>query len=102
VNDFSTTDPAKRAFLLRLVADLQGVSIITYYLSSSGAGTAVDFTAVGALNDQPGYILTGQAKDGGTAGSGLDTVSITIRGPTGELVYSSSGPVSEGDVVITP
>jgi hypothetical protein len=36
------------------------------------------------------------------AGSGLDTVSITIRRPTGELVYSSSGPVSEGDVVITP
>jgi hypothetical protein len=78
------------------------VSIITYDLSSSGGGTTVDFTVVGDLNDQPGHILTGQAKDGGPAGSGLDTVSITIRTPTGELVYSSSGPVSEGDVVITP
>ena len=63
---------------------------------------AVDVSAVGALNNQPGYILTGQAKDGGPVGSGLDTVSITIHTPTGELVYSSSGPVSEGDVVITP
>jgi len=80
----------------------ESVSIITYYRSSLGAGTAVDFTVVGDLNELPGYILTGQALDGGPAGSGLDTVSITIRTPTGELVYSSSGPVSEGDVVITP
>jgi endo-1,4-beta-xylanase len=80
----------------------QGTSIIAYYLSSSGTGTIVDFTAVGELNQQPGYILIGQAKDGGSAGSGLDTVSITIRTPTGELVHSSSGPVSEGDVVIAP
>jgi hypothetical protein len=50
----------------------------------------VDFTAWGELNQQPGYILIGQAKDGGSAGSGLDTVSITIRTPTGELVHSSS------------
>jgi len=80
----------------------ESASIITYYRSSPGAGTAVDFTVVGKLNNQPGYILTGQALDGGSAGSGLDTVSITIRTPTGALVYSSSGPVSEGDVVITP
>ena len=80
----------------------ESASIITYYRSSSGAGTAVDFTVVGDLNNQPGYILTGQALDGGPAGSGLDTVSITIRTPTGTLVYSSTGPVSEGDVVITP
>jgi len=80
----------------------EGASIITYYWSSSGAGAAVDFTVVGNLNNSPGHILTGQARDGGPAGSGLDTVSITIRTPTGALVYSSSGPVSEGDVVITP
>ena len=67
-----------------------------------GRRTAVDFTVVGDLNKLPGYILTGQALDGGPAGSGLDTVSITIRTPTGELVHSSSGPVIEGDVVITP
>jgi hypothetical protein len=80
----------------------ESASTITYYRSSSGAGTAVDFTVVGDLNNLPGHILTGQALDGGPAGSGLDTVSITIRTPTGARVYSSSGPGSEGDVVITP
>lgn len=77
-------------------------AIISYYLSSTPAGPAVDFTAVGDVNNKPGYILVGRAVDGGPAGSGLDTVSITVRTPTGDLVYSSSGPVSEGDVVIAP
>jgi hypothetical protein len=63
---------------------------------------AVDFTVVGELNNEPGYILTGQAVDGGGAGSGLDAISLTLRTPTGDPVYSSSGVVSEGDVVITP
>ena len=81
----------------------QGTSIITYYLSSDAeAGPAVDFTIVGQLEQAPGYILIGQAVDGGPAGSGLDTVSITVRTPTGALVHSSSGPVIEGDVVIVP
>jgi hypothetical protein len=57
---------------------------------------------VGELTKQPGYILTGQAVDGGAAGSGLDTISLSFRTPTGAPVYSSSGVVSEGDVVITP
>ncbi len=77
-------------------------SIISYYLSTTPAGPTVDFTVVGDVNNQPGYILVGQAVDGGPAGSGLDTVSVTVRTPTGDLVYSSAGPVSEGDVVITP
>ena len=75
--------------------------IIRYYRSSSGAGSAVDFTVVGKLNNSPGHILTGQALDGGPAGSGLDTVSITIRTPTPARLLSSR-PVSEGDVVIMP
>jgi endo-1,4-beta-xylanase len=79
-----------------------GAAVITYRLSTSTAGTVVDFTVVGELNNQPGYILTGQAVDGGAADSGLDTISLSVRTPTGGPVYSSSGVVSDGDVVITP
>jgi hypothetical protein len=71
-------------------------------MATSTAGTAADFTVVGELDKQSGYILTGQAVDGGAAGSGLDTIALTIRTPTGGPVYSSSGVVSDGDVVITP
>ena len=83
-------------------ARFHSTSVITYYLTPTPSGPRVDFTIVGQLNNAPGYIVVGQAVDGGPAGSGLDTVSITVRTPTGELVHSSSGPVIEGDVVIVP
>jgi len=57
---------------------------------------------LGTVNKKPGFILTGQAIDGGASGSGLDAVSITILTPTGDLVQASSGAVTKGDVVITP
>jgi hypothetical protein len=79
-----------------------GGAVITYRVSASAGGTTVDFTVVGELNKQPGHILTGQAVDGGATGSGLDAISFTVRTPTGDPVYASSGVVSEGDVVITP
>jgi endo-1,4-beta-xylanase len=80
----------------------RSTSIITYYLSSSDAGTEVDFTVVGEVNRRPGYILTGRAVDGGPCGSGLDTVSITLRTPTGQVIHESSAHVLWGDVVVTP
>jgi len=79
----------------------QSSSIITYYVSSSEAGAAVDFTVVGSVNKRPGYILTGQAVDGGPAGAG-DSLSVTVRTPTGTVIHAASGPVADGDVVITP
>jgi endo-1,4-beta-xylanase len=92
---FNFNDPATRV-------RFQSTSIITYAVSPSASGETLDFTVVGAVNNQPGYVMTGQAVDGGPAGSGLDAVSITIRKATGEGIYASAGPVSEGDVVITP
>jgi endo-1,4-beta-xylanase len=95
VLSFNYNDPTTRV-------RFKSSAVIAYRLSPSGAGTAVDFTIVGTFNKLPGYILTGQAVDGGASGSGLDALSITIRTPTGDIVYASSGAVSEGDVVITP
>ena len=51
---------------------------------------------------ESGYILTGFALDGGGPGSGLDVLSVTVRTPTGTVIFSAEGPVSEGDVVVTP
>ena len=76
--------------------------IITYDLSTSGAARRVAFTAVGPNAGQPGYIVTGHLVDGGGPGSGLDVLSVTVRTPTGTVVFSAEGPVSEGDVVVTP
>ena len=47
-----------------------------------------------------GCIVTGYAIDGGAAGSGADMLSITVRSATGTLIFSGTGVVSEGDVVI--
>jgi endo-1,4-beta-xylanase len=77
-------------------------NIITYDLSSSGSGLRVDFTAVGSNAGEPGYILTGYALDGGGLGSGLDVLSVTVRTPTGTVIFSAEGRVSDGDVVVTP
>ncbi len=80
----------------------KSTDVITYYVTPSGAGWRVDFTVVGTNAQAPGYILTGFAVDGGPAGSGLDSVSITLRTGTGETVFAKAGPVSEGDVVVNP
>jgi endo-1,4-beta-xylanase len=77
-------------------------AVIAYYVSPGASGNVVDFTVVGELEQRPGYILIGQAVDGGPVGSGLDLVSIAIRTPTGQTVFQSTGPVVEGDVVIVP
>jgi len=76
--------------------------VVAYYQSTTPSGPVVDFTIVGEMNNQPGFILVGRAVDGGAALSGLDSVSMSVRTPTGEQVHSSSGPVVEGDVVIAP
>jgi endo-1,4-beta-xylanase len=74
--------------------------VITYDLTPAGDGWRVDFTIVGTSGDEAGAILTGFAIDGGPAGSGADSVSITLRTATGAVLFSGTGTVSEGDVVI--
>jgi endo-1,4-beta-xylanase len=76
--------------------------VIAYDLSASAAGGRVDFTVVGTNAGRAGHIVTGYAVDGGAEGSGLDLVSVTVRTGTGEVLFSATGPVSEGDVVVTP
>jgi len=74
--------------------------VITYDLTPAGAGSRVDFTVVGTSGDDEGVILTGYAIDGGPAGSGADSVSVTVRTSTGTVLFTGTGTVSEGDVVI--
>jgi hypothetical protein len=76
--------------------------VITYDLSQTPAGPRVDFTVVGTNAGAPGYILTGHVVDGGPSGSGQDVASVTVRTGTGTVLFSATGPVSEGDVVIAP
>ena len=74
--------------------------VITYDLTPAGAGWRVDFTVVGTSGDDEGVILTGYAIDGGPAGSSADSVSVTVRTATGTVLFTGTGTVSEGDVVI--
>jgi endo-1,4-beta-xylanase len=74
--------------------------VITYDVTPAGGGWRVDFTVVGTSGDDDGVILTGYAIDGGPAGSGADSVSITVRTATGTVLFTGTGTVSEGDVVI--
>jgi endo-1,4-beta-xylanase len=74
--------------------------VITYDLTPSGDGWRVDFTVVGTNAGEEGVILTGYAIDEGPAGSGADAMSITVRTATGSVLFSGTGTVSEGDVVI--
>jgi len=74
--------------------------VITYTVTPAGAGWRVEFTVVGANAGQPGYIVIGFAVDGGPAGGGADVLSLTVRTPTGDVVFTGTGAVSEGDVVI--
>jgi hypothetical protein len=80
----------------------KATAVLTYDLTDTAAGPEVAFTAIGDNAHAPGFILTGYAVDGGPEGSGRDWLSITVQTPTGTVVYTGEGPVSEGDVVITP
>jgi RHS repeat-associated protein len=62
-------------------------------------GKTVTFTGQGSLNGVSGYVFQVTATDGGGPGSGLDTVSVAITGPS-NYSYSASGTIVGGDVVI--
>jgi endo-1,4-beta-xylanase len=92
---FNFNDPGTRV-------RFTSTDVITYDLSQTPAGPRVDFTVVGTNAGAPGSILTGHVVDGGPSGSGRDVVSVTVRTGTGTVLFSATGPVSEGDVVIAP
>lgn len=62
-------------------------------------GNTVTFTGQGNLNGQTGYNFTVTATDGGSIGSGLDTVSFSITGPD-SYSYSARGTIFGGDIVV--
>lgn len=105
-----------RATLAFNVGYLGGVSTFSYnYRSSSQAvqfistttsqisvsGNSATFSGLGTLNGQAGYSFAVTAKDGGPAGSGLDSVTVLITGPN-NYSYSVSSAIVGGDVVVHP
>lgn len=88
------------------VVQFKSTDVISYAISpyAQGAisGYRVTFTVVGALNKQPGYILVGSAIDAGPVGSRRDALSLSIYTPTGDLIFSSGGPIEGGDIAINP
>jgi hypothetical protein len=82
-----------------LTKTVQFASTTIGQLSASGATST--FAGLGTLNGQPGYAFTAMVKDGGAPGSGLDSVTITILGPSG-YSYSVTGAIAGGDVVVLP
>jgi len=67
----------------------------------SVTGKTATFSGLGTLNGDLGYNFTVTATDGGAAGSGLDSVSITLTGPNG-YSYSVTSAILGGDIVIHP
>jgi Beta-propeller repeat len=65
----------------------------------SVTGNTATFSGLGNMNGQTGYNFTVTARDGGAAGSGLDTVSIAITGPN-NFSYSAAGAIAGGDIVV--
>lgn len=76
---------------------VQFVSTTTSQISVNGKTTT--FSGQGKLNGQTGYNFSVTATDGGGVGSGLDSFSITITGPT-NYSYVVSGAVVGGDIVV--
>ena len=62
-------------------------------------GNSATFSGQGTLNGTAGYTFTVTAKDGGNAGSGLDTVSIAITGPN-NYSYTVNSIIVGGDIVV--
>ena len=78
---------------------IQFASTLTSKVSVTG--TTATFSGQGTLNGQAGYNFTVTARDGGSAGSGLDSVAVTITGPNNYL-YSVASTIVGGDIVVHP
>jgi hypothetical protein len=63
-------------------------------------GTTATFSGLGKLNGQPGYGFLVTATDGGGAGSGLDTVTVTITAPNNSVMFTGTGAIAGGDIVV--
>jgi RHS repeat-associated protein len=100
---FNVSVPGSRSTFMynyrTAAAAVQFISTTTSRIAVNSNGAT--FSGQGTLNGQAGYNFAVTAKDGGSAGSGLDTASITITGPNG-YTYSASGAIAGGDIVVKP
>jgi hypothetical protein len=64
------------------------------------SGTTATFSGLGKFNGQQGYGFLVTAADGGGPGSGLDTVTVTITAPDNSVVFSGTGVIAGGDIVV--
>jgi sugar lactone lactonase YvrE/pimeloyl-ACP methyl ester carboxylesterase len=58
------------------------------------------FSGQGTLNGKAGYSFSVTTTDGGSAGSGLDSVSISITGPN-NYSYTAGSSISGGDIIVS-
>ena len=77
--------------------NVQFVSTTTSQISvNDNTGT---FSGQGTLNGKAGYTFAVSTNDGGSVGSGLDTIAIRITGPN-NYAYTASGTIIGGDVIV--
>ena len=62
------------------------------------AGNAVQFSGTGWWNGRPGFTFVAESQDNGEPGAGLDTISVTVRNPQGDVVLEVTGVLSAGNV----
>jgi uncharacterized protein len=62
------------------------------------AGSAVQFSGAGWWNGSPGFTFVAESQDNGEPGAGLDTFSVTVRNPQGDVVLQATGVLSTGNV----
>ena len=66
------------------------------------AGSAVQFSGIGWWNGRPGFTFVAESQDNGEPGAGLDTFSVTVRKPQGDVVLQATGVLSAGNVGTPP
>jgi len=62
------------------------------------AGSAVQFSGTGWWNGRPGFTFVAESQDNGEPGAGLDTFSVTVRNPQGDVVLQTTGVLTGGNV----
>ena len=85
-------------FQLKAGSDRFHASSLTGFTSF---GDQASWTAIGEWNGVAGYRLTASVVDVGPPHGGLrDSIRIVIEAPDGSVVFTTSGPLLGGNIVI--
>jgi hypothetical protein len=96
-----TSSGEERGWLTLLVTrprTLPNTLVVAGLESVVFAGASVQFSGTGWCNGRPGYTFVAESSDNGEPGRGLDTFSITVRNPLGDVVLQVSGVLTAGNV----